>query len=173
MRKRNVTHAADTIFWWVLYALPLIFGLIFAIGASFGLAGAFSTIQEFNFAGDFFENSQFGESQGSISGGVQIMTSFIIEIVEYVAGSLTYGTEFFFVHWAPSMFESPIAVAIQQVIDSFLGDYIFSSAYADGVMIVNILAWFIYMHIFHIFVDFIVFIPRLCHKWMGKAYQED
>lgn len=32
--------------------------------------------------------------------------------------------------------------------------------------------WFASMVLVHLFVDFIVFIPRLAHKWLGKMTQE-
>lgn len=31
------------------------------------------------------------------------------------------------------------------------------------------LSWFVGVEIVHLAVDFLVFIPRLCHKWMEKA----
>lgn len=34
-----------------------------------------------------------------------------------------------------------------------------------------ILTWFINVMIMHLFVDFLLFIPRLCHKWLGKLTQ--
>lgn len=33
--------------------------------------------------------------------------------------------------------------------------------------------WFIWVEIFHLFFDIIVFIPRLAHKWISKAVQDD
>lgn len=33
--------------------------------------------------------------------------------------------------------------------------------------------WFIWVEIFHLFFDVIVFIPRLAHKWISKAVQDD
>ena len=32
---------------------------------------------------------------------------------------------------------------------------------------------FIVVYIFHLFVDFLLFIPRLCHKWMNTLTQGD
>ena len=36
-----------------------------------------------------------------------------------------------------------------------------------------ILNWFIWVELFHVFFDIIVFIPRLAHKWISKAVQDD
>lgn len=33
--------------------------------------------------------------------------------------------------------------------------------------------WFIWVELFHLFFDVIVFIPRLAHKWISKAVQDD
>lgn len=36
-----------------------------------------------------------------------------------------------------------------------------------------ILNWFIWVELFHVFFDVIVFIPRLACKWISKAVQDD
>lgn len=41
----------------------------------------------------------------------------------------------------------------------------------DNVLFVFV--WFIDTYIAHLFVDFILFIPRLCHKWMKAFTQGD
>lgn len=33
--------------------------------------------------------------------------------------------------------------------------------------------WFIWVELFHVFFDVMVFIPRLAHKWISKAVQDD
>lgn len=33
--------------------------------------------------------------------------------------------------------------------------------------------WFIWVELFHVFFDVIVFIPRIAHKWISKAVQDD
>lgn len=32
--------------------------------------------------------------------------------------------------------------------------------------------YFVYVMILHLFVDFLVFIPRLCHKWFNSLFQK-
>ena len=44
---------------------------------------------------------------------------------------------------------------------------------ADSTGIALIVTWFVTVFVVHLAVDFILFIPRLCHKFMGKCYQED
>ena len=36
-----------------------------------------------------------------------------------------------------------------------------------------VLNWFVWVELFHVFFDVIVFIPRLAHKWISKAVQDD
>ena len=38
---------------------------------------------------------------------------------------------------------------------------------------IYIFNWFIWVELFHVFFDIIVFIPRLAHKWISKAVQDD
>lgn len=51
---------------------------------------------------------------------------------------------------------------------------------ADGILpffqnadLINFFTYFISVFICHIFVDFLLFIPRLAHKWMNKFCQGD
>lgn len=39
--------------------------------------------------------------------------------------------------------------------------------------VLYIFNWFIWVELFHLFFDVIVFIPRLAHKWISKAVQDD
>ena len=34
-------------------------------------------------------------------------------------------------------------------------------------------SWFVMIEVLHVFFDIIVFIPRLAHKWISKAVQDD
>lgn len=43
----------------------------------------------------------------------------------------------------------------------------------DNPVVIHIFAWFINCSIIHLAVDFLLFIPRLCHKWMDKLCQND
>jgi hypothetical protein len=50
----------------------------------------------------------------------------------------------------------------------------------DGILplftnldIILYMSYFISVFLIHLFVDFILFIPRLAHKWLNKLYQGD
>lgn len=43
----------------------------------------------------------------------------------------------------------------------------------DSTGITLIVTWFVTVFVVHLAVDFILFIPRLCHKFMDKCYQGD
>lgn len=42
---------------------------------------------------------------------------------------------------------------------------------SDGIILA--LSWFVCVYILHLLVDFILFIPRLLHKFLKKGYQDD
>lgn len=44
---------------------------------------------------------------------------------------------------------------------------------AESTGITLIVTWFVTVFVVHLVVDVILFIPRLCHKYMGKCYQEE
>lgn len=114
MRKRNVSYLADTIFWYLLYFLPVIaFGIMLAVGQVTTFDSALSTL------------------------GLTIDES-----------SIAYTT-----------------------LSSIIG--------AGGILpmfaspgIIKFFVWFINVLIAHLLVDFILFIPRIAHKWMSYFYQD-
>lgn len=95
---------------------------------------------------------------------------------------------FFYVPYK-SISGDPISVALF-LLDNFLSGVAFStnplwSAFyqlfsKDGVFplfgsegAMYIFFWFISVELIHLFFDVIVFIPRLAHKWISKAVQDD
>ena len=50
----------------------------------------------------------------------------------------------------------------------------FMPVFSEGSFgcIVGFFSWFISVYLCHLMVDFILFIPRLAHKWLKKGYQE-
>lgn len=58
------------------------------------------------------------------------------------------------------------------ILDSVVGDFgifpLLSGAW--GQFLMSYLCYFISMIIVHLFVDFVVFIPRLSHKWLNKLF---
>lgn len=117
MRKKTVNHLADTIFWYLIYFLPVIAFLLYLV------SGNFTDISL-----DTFFNSM----------GVAFTTDNVI---------ITSLSSIFGVNGILPLFVSNSAF------------YVFS--------------WFIISYIVHLFVDFILFIPRLCHKWLKTFTQGD
>ena len=122
MRKKTVSHIADTIFWYVLYFLPIVSYLICIL------------------------------SHKQIDG-------FYLNFEQYLFSSNPLFS---------STMSSPIFVAL----DSVFGD--------SGVLplfngmsnsILLVLTWFCNVYIVHLCIDFVLFIPRYCHKLM-RDYTE-
>ena len=168
MRKRNVTHVADTIFWWIIYTLPV----IFVIGVTIAYIVACGNITGFDWSGtiDWYPEDLHA---GATTSGNGVFSGYFIFDAWYDAifdGSTVafHAAEMFF-DAIFHIYDTPIYEAFTSVWDMILPD----SAGHFSYFICGSMTWFISAHIIHIFVDFIVFIPRLCHKWMGKATQED
>lgn len=133
MRKKTVMHVADTIFWYALYFLPVIMGVISIIG---------------------------------------FMSS-----------------ESFFTYWIGDGDYSnlPVLAAFRNVIDGFgvMADgpvymVLYDLFSTDGLipvfsddLIFKFFSYFINVYLIHLCVDFVLFIPRLAHKWMKKFTQGD
>lgn len=118
MRKRTINHLADTIFWYILYFLPVIAYLLFL----FIEPGSSPTIVNIE--------SFFG------SMGLSFVTDNII------VNTLT----------------------------GIFGPNGVLPLFQDGSVIL-ILAYYVSVFIMHLAVDFLLFIPRLCHKWL-KAFTQ-
>lgn len=63
---------------------------------------------------------------------------------------------------------NPVWVAFYRI---FSKNGVFSLFGNEGAM--YIFFWFISVELVHLFFDVIVFIPRLAHKWISKAVQND
>ncbi len=57
---------------------------------------------------------------------------------------------------------------IAEVLDS-----VAETAFGAPFALSGLLSYFVGVEIFHILFDVIVFIPRLAHKWISKAVQDD
>lgn len=119
MRKKTVNHLADTIFWYVLYFMPVICYLLYLFAEP-----ATGTVSAISFT-SFIENIGFGFVSDNI-----IITS--LKDIFYTGG-------------------------------------IFPIFSTDMPFI--IFSWFIGVYIAHLAVDFLLFIPRLCHKWLKQFTQ--
>lgn len=118
MRKRSISHLADTIFWFVIYALPLLCYLLYFRSGS---SSDFVTFMSTNL-GFVFSDS------------------------------------------------NPIFTAIQQLFGAD-GILPFFTSAGDGLS--YMVTWFVCSFIVHLAVDFVLFIPRLAHKWLCKSTQGD
>lgn len=110
MRKKTINHLADTIFWYLLYFLPVITYLLYLVGAPTELL----SIQ------GFYDH---------------IGLNFVADNI--LVSSLTdlFGASGILPFFSTS---TPIII----------------------------FSWFIGVYITHLAVDFLLFIPRLCHKWL-------
>lgn len=116
MRQRAIKKVSDTVFWYVIYLLPVICYILayFRQGLS---AGSLAT---------FFETM-----------GIPVLSDVVTETLTKIFG----------------------AEGILPLYGASVGIPIFS--------------WYVSMMIIHLAVDFLLFIPRLAHKWMDKFCQDD
>lgn len=118
MRKKTVKFTADTIFWYLVYLLPVITYILYVFGTTKAGVLPNAIISFGNWLGrcglNVWSGNIVSTSLNSIFGSGGIMP-FISEL---------------------------------GIFDFF--------------------AYFVLVYLCHILVDFILFIPRLCHKWMNK-----
>lgn len=110
MRKKNFFCIVDTLFWWIVYALPIVVWLI-----------SLST-----------DTPVYSDLQSIIDQGFS-NNSIIYDSLYKIIGR---GSE----------------INLPLIGDSQL----------------QLFVWFISANILHLLVDFILFIPRLCHNWLEK-----
>lgn len=120
MRKRTVNHLADTIFWYLLYFLPVLAYLLFMLIEP----GSVGTLVLQNFE-DFVNALGFG----------------------FVADNLIIDT-----------------------LSSIFGVGGIMPIFSTNAPFI-IFTWFIGVYLLHLIVDFILFIPRIAHKWLKHFTQ--
>lgn len=118
MRKRTVNHLADTIFWYLIYFLPVIFYIVYLIAEP---SSGGSIVNFIN----YFEQVGFGIVTDNV----------IITTLRDIFGS---GGTF-------PLFNTDLPYII--------------------------FTWFVGTYIIHLAVDFLLFIPRLAHKWLKEFTQ--
>lgn len=121
MRKRTVNHLADTIFWYILYFLPVICYLLFM----FNHSGSISTVSPIGF------------------------TQYLNDI------GFTMASDNLLIFTMRGLFGS------SGVLPLFNTDVPFI-----------ILAWFVGVYLLHLAIDILIFIPRMCHKWLNMFCKE-
>ena len=120
MRKRSVNHLFDTIFWYLIYALPLLGYLFYLIAEP----ASGTTIVSFS---AFFDSVGIGFVSDNV----------IVNALKQLFG-------------------------VGGIMPLFATDTPFI-----------LFGWFICTFIGHLAVDFLLFIPRICHKFFDKFYQGD
>lgn len=242
MRKKTVNHVADTIFWYVLYFLPIISYLLFCFTeptVATKIDNSTDTVSVVATADDnpyvlpagryvFNENLNFSPFGSSISetltfdflfGDVSYTSLFVL--VEEKAIYANAITQLYYNTWkvdsrvmvlevdavfnnpnyktfitSNSVYSAP-DIPIEPSLDIIpFYDYMISSYQftennfiyttisnlfgVNGVFnlaldkgIYLYFSWFIGVYLMHLFVDFILFIPRLCHKWLKEFTQGD
>lgn len=114
MRKSKILFICDTVFWYIIYFLPVIMYGIYLIHAS--ESGVLLSI-------DAFCSTYFGTV-------------------------INYGNPIF------------------QVLIQIFGANGILPFFTNSYFVLNIITYFASMVIIHLCVDFVLFIPRLCHKWL-------
>lgn len=124
MRKKTVKNMCSTIFWYLLYFLPIIFTIV----------------QYFSF------QSWTGEE----------LIDFKHDFLNLFADNLAYfGVDEY----------SFIASVLIDCFPNFL------QSGASTYVVFSFMDYFVSVYILHIAVDFILFIPKLCHKWLNYFTQ--
>lgn len=119
MRKKTVNHVADTIFWYLIYFLPVIAFLLYMLAEPASGLGTVATFENFL---------------------TTIGFSFVTDNIVYTTLSSLFG-----VGGVLPLFSTSAPI------------FIFT--------------WFVSVFICHLAVDFLLFIPRLAHKYMKKFTQ--
>lgn len=120
MRKKTVKCVADTIFWYLLYFLPVVCYVAYMIAEP----SSGTTIVQF---GDFMTRAGFG----------------------ILADNVVFDT-----------------------LDKLLGQGGVLPLFSNETPM-QFLAYFVSVYLAHLIIDFVLFIPRLCHKWLNEFTKGD
>lgn len=144
MRKRTIKYTADTIFWYVIYFLPIILLLISFIQG----------IRNEAFAQAFID-SETG----------QFSFSFLIQ--NMLTGSKTFFSTFIYANSVNPIYTTLVSLfASRDTGLRLLSD-------TNGASLIGFFTYYVSVYIIHLAVDFLLFIPKLCHKWMNAFTRGD
>ena len=129
MRKRTIKYAADTIFWTILYLLPVISYLIYLYS--------------------------FGQNPGYTTESGQVVAT-VLAFESLMSYSGLFGSNFVL---------SPIYGTLYNLFSLGQSSSVFPIL---STTVLKILSYFISVYILHLAVDFLLFIPRLAHKWLKQ-----
>lgn len=124
MRKKTVSHVADTIFWYILYFLPVIGWLIYLFA--------------------------FGSNPSVVSEGGVSSNATIVGFQSFLSYSGLH-----------VLSNNPLVTTLTSIFGAG-GIYPILSP-----SVINVLGYFVAVYLAHLAVDFLLFIPRLAHKWMN------
>lgn len=131
MRKRTIRIACDTIFWYLLYFLPIIITLCLCLGA---------------FQGEWTSSWDGDPTTAPFA---------------FLFGNVLYDFEIFY--------QNPVYTTLV----SIFGENGVLPFFSEYSVIFTYFTYFVSVYLLHLVVDFILFIPRLCHKWMNKFTQSE
>lgn len=149
--KNRFAYKLDKLFWFLIMLLPLILYGFYVFGST-------RTTGMTNYTYTY-------DSSGNVTDIIEDKTviyndsSAVKTLVEFMQGHGLVLANF----------------SIYGALDSLFGDSgtlpLFDSTYGSDIFMY--ITYCVNIEIIHVFFDVIVFIPRLAHKWVGKAVQDD
>lgn len=140
MRKRTIREIWDSLFWAIIYLLPIIFAIIFY----------------FKFTNFVIDTN--APLYDPVPDFVATFRAMIFNFVDYQNPLL-------------EMFQEVLGVMHIYEGDSANAEEYFLFGYDSAIL--AYLTYCVMVTIAHVVYDVMVFIPRLSHKWLGKATQQD
>lgn len=143
MRKRTIRNIADHLFWFLVAILPLILYVI-----------------------DGFRNGAIAKTMGAIQAPESMFNDWFTLITGYFGELSTDFGDFM------SSFINENGI-IYTSLNGLFGVGGALPLFGSNIALLAYMTWFCTVEIVHLAVDFIVFIPRLCHKWQEKLTQNE
>lgn len=138
MRKRTIKYTADTIFWYLIYFLPIILFII----------TVFQGMRNEAFAREFIDSDT----------GAFYFGNYVSTLIE---GSKNYFSTFIYANSVNPIYKTLVSLfASRDTGLRLLSDN-------NGASLIGFFSYYVSVYIIHLSVDFLLFIPRLCHKWMN------
>lgn len=143
MRKRTIRNIADHLFWFLVAILPLILFVI-----------------------DAYRNGAIAKAVAGVQVSDTILNDWLVSLGEFIV-PLSDSFEVFM--------NSLINTngVIYTALNGLFGAGGALPLFGSNTSLLLFLTWFCTVEIAHLAVDFIVFIPRLCHKWQEKLTQNE
>ena len=144
MRKKTIKFGLDNIFWYIIYLLPIIITVCVCLGA---------------FQGDWYQ--AWYDLDADLTG--QPFRGVLGQVLE----------DFQFIFDADVDSVNPIFAVLCRVF-TFRGEQgNILPVFGDISPLLGYIAYFISVYLIHLMVDFVLFIPRLAHKWLNYFTQSE